>query len=144
MAIGLVLLCLLCAFIAALVVVTRRRRRLDNDWEIDFDEVEIGPLLGAGGYGQVHKAMWKGTEVAVKMMASEKVTKDMEKSFKDEVRRTTLGRSVGRVDQLIDENGAGAGDDGLAASQRGALHGSVDQAAQDVHRHGIHGPRLPL
>jgi hypothetical protein len=89
-AIGLVLLCLLCAFIAALVVVTRRRRRLDNDWEIDFDEVEIGPLLGAGGYGQVHKAMWKGTEVAVKMMASEKVTKDMEKSFKDEV-RTHLG-----------------------------------------------------
>ncbi len=29
--------------------------------------------------------MWKGTEVAVKVMASDKITKDMEKSFKDEV-----------------------------------------------------------
>jgi serine/threonine protein kinase len=34
----------------------------------------------------VSKATWKGTEVAVKVMASDKITKDMEKSFKDEVR----------------------------------------------------------
>jgi serine/threonine protein kinase len=29
--------------------------------------------------------MWKDTEVAVKVIASEKITKDMEKSFHDEV-----------------------------------------------------------
>jgi serine/threonine protein kinase len=36
--------------------------------------------------------MWKGTEVAVKVMASEKITKEMEKSFKDEVRVMTALR----------------------------------------------------
>ncbi len=40
-------------------------------------------------YGEVHKALWKGTEVAVKVMAAEKITKDMEKSFQDEVRVMT-------------------------------------------------------
>jgi serine/threonine protein kinase len=33
----------------------------------------------------VYKALWKGTEVAVKVIASKKITKDMEKSFHDEV-----------------------------------------------------------
>jgi serine/threonine protein kinase len=40
-------------------------------------------------YGEVHKAVWKGTEVAVKVIAAEKITKDMEKSFQDEVRVMT-------------------------------------------------------
>jgi serine/threonine protein kinase len=75
----------------AVLVVTRRRRHADNDWEINFDELELGPQLGTGGYGEVHQAMWKGTEVAVKMMTdSGEVTRDMEKSFKDEVRPAGL------------------------------------------------------
>jgi hypothetical protein len=35
--------------------------------------------------------VWKGTEVAVKVMASDKISKEMEKNFKDEV--WTLSRS---------------------------------------------------
>ena len=38
------------------------------------------------------RATWKGTEVAVKVMASDKVTKDMERSFKEEVRVMTALR----------------------------------------------------
>ena len=34
-------------------------------------ELDMGEQLGAGGYGEVHKAVWKGTEVAVKMMLSD-------------------------------------------------------------------------
>lgn len=82
---ALLLLLLLCLLVVLLVII-RRKGRTSDDWEIEYTELEIGEQLGAGGYGEVHKATWKGTEVAVKVMASEKITKDMEKSFKDEVR----------------------------------------------------------
>ncbi len=53
----------------------------------DHTELEMGDLLGAGGYGEVYRAMWKGTDVAVKMMTSEVVTKDMQRDFAEEVSR---------------------------------------------------------
>lgn len=64
---------------------SRLQRRTKGDWEIDYSELEMGEQLGTGGYGEVNKAMWKGTEVAVKMMVSASVTKDMERDFRDEV-----------------------------------------------------------
>jgi hypothetical protein len=100
-------LALLVCLVLVLVAVIKRKGDKSDDWEIEYDELEIGEQLGAGGYveangsscaspqvttnasciryGEVSKAMWKGTEVAVKVMASDKITKDMEKSFKDEV-----------------------------------------------------------
>jgi serine/threonine protein kinase len=79
------LLLLLCLFVVLLVII-RRKGRTSDDWEIEYSELEVGEQLGAGGYGEVHKAVCKGTEVAVKVMAREKFTKEMEKNFKDEVR----------------------------------------------------------
>jgi serine/threonine protein kinase len=80
-----ILFLLLVAFIVVLLYIIRRTSHRSDDWEINYDELEIGEHLGSGGFGSVHRATWKGTEVAVKMLASDKVTKDMEKSFKDEV-----------------------------------------------------------
>ncbi len=51
----------------------------------DHTELEMGDLLGAGSYGEVYRAMWKGTDVAVKMMTSEEVTKEMRRNFIEEV-----------------------------------------------------------
>jgi hypothetical protein len=109
-----IVLALLVGLIVVLIVVIHRKSNHSNDWEISYDELDIGEQLGAGGYarpaliiqhavcltttgrqyryGEVHKATWKGTEVAVKVMASEKITKEMEKSFKDEVRVMTALR----------------------------------------------------
>jgi serine/threonine protein kinase len=55
-------------------------------------EIEMGEQLGAGGYGEVHKAVWKGTEVAVKMMISENAGRELERNFKEEVRVMTALR----------------------------------------------------
>jgi predicted Ser/Thr protein kinase len=76
---------LLLAFIIVLAVIIRRQSNRTSDWEIDFGELELGEHLGTGGFGSVHRATWKGTEVAVKMLTSDKITKDLERSFKEEV-----------------------------------------------------------
>jgi hypothetical protein len=88
--VAVVVLVILACLIAVLVLVIKRMNNKTDDWEIDFSELEMGEQLGTGGYGAVHKAMWKGTEVAVKVMVAEKVTKDMEKSFQDEVHPNLL------------------------------------------------------
>jgi serine/threonine protein kinase len=90
--VAVIVFCLLLAFIVGLMVWIKKRGNGHDDWEINYDELEVGEQLGAGGFGEVSKAMWKGTEVAVKVMASEKITKEMEKNFKDEVRVMTALR----------------------------------------------------
>lgn len=32
-----------------------------------FEGVQLGPLLGCGSYGRVHRGMWRGQHVAVKV-----------------------------------------------------------------------------
>jgi hypothetical protein len=82
----------LCLLITALIGVIvgllahmERKRRAKDDWEIDADELDMGEQVGAGGYGTVHRAKWRGTEVAVKMMPGEEITREMERNFKEEV-----------------------------------------------------------
>jgi serine/threonine protein kinase len=88
--VGAIILLLLLGCIAAMMGVITRSGRGSDDWEIDYNELEVGEQLGAGGFGQVFKATWKGTEVAVKVVAADKISREMEKSFKDEVRLRVL------------------------------------------------------
>jgi preprotein translocase subunit YajC len=85
-----VVLVLACLIVVVVLILVKYTRNRTDDWEIEYSELDMGEQLGTGGYGAVHKAMWKGTEVAVKVMAAEKVTKEMEKSFQDEVHTHTL------------------------------------------------------
>ena len=80
----------MCCIIVGLLVWMRASRQKEDDWEVDMGELDMGEQLGAGGYGEVHKAMWKGTEVAVKMMISENAGRELERNFKDEVRPALL------------------------------------------------------
>ncbi len=139
----------LLGLILALLFFIRRNGNRYDDWEISYDELEIGEALGTGGYGEVYKATWKGTEVAVKVMASEKATKEMEKGFKDEVDlfpKLSLSLALIHTHQLLHQHShsSGEGNDGAETSECGSVYGSFNQGSQDVHRYGVHGPRFSL
>jgi hypothetical protein len=70
----------------ALVVLLQCGQRKKHEWDINWAELEVGEELGMGGHGEVFKAKWRGTEVAVKMLAGNvTVTKEMQRCFTDEV-----------------------------------------------------------
>ena len=42
----------------------------EAEWIIKFDELELGRRIGAGSYGEVQRAQWRHTDVAVKRMTN--------------------------------------------------------------------------
>lgn len=85
-------LLVMACLIVALFLWMRAKQNREDEWEVDISEIEMGEQLGAGGYGEVHRAVWKGTDVAVKMMISEHTTRELERNFKEEVRVMTALR----------------------------------------------------
>jgi len=79
-------LILACVVVGLLAWMHLNRRR-EDDWEIELGELEMGEQLGAGGYGEVFKAQWKGTEVAVKVIISDHASRELERNFKEEARK---------------------------------------------------------
>jgi serine/threonine protein kinase len=78
-------ICLACILLLV-VLLLRRTQRRRHEWDIDWAELELGEELGMGGHGEVFKAKWRGTEVAVKVLASNvAVTKEMQRCFTEEV-----------------------------------------------------------
>jgi tRNA A-37 threonylcarbamoyl transferase component Bud32 len=93
--VGVVAFVVLLVAMVIMFVWARRTREREGDWEVDMSELEMGEQLGSGGYGEVHKAVWKGTEVAVKMMLSSSENgggRELERNFKEEVRVMTALR----------------------------------------------------
>ena len=69
----------------SIVVAVRRRRSVHHEWEANASELEIGDLIGTGGYGRVHRAVWRGTEVAVKTLPADRMMRSAVRNFKDEI-----------------------------------------------------------
>ncbi len=84
-----VLMIVLVLLVILLVIYLLLSKSGKEQWEIDYEDIIMGELIGSGGYGEVHKATWKDTEVAVKTIPSESLSKDKAKAFRDEVRTMT-------------------------------------------------------
>ncbi|KAK3009808.1 hypothetical protein RJ639_014016 [Escallonia herrerae] len=55
------------------------------DWEIPWEHLQIGERIGIGSYGEVYRAEWNGTEVAVKKFMDQDISGDALFQFKCEV-----------------------------------------------------------
>lgn len=54
------------------------------EWEIPWEDLHIGERIGIGSYGEVYRADWNGTEVAVKKFLVQDLTGDVLIQFKCE------------------------------------------------------------
>ncbi len=87
--------------------------------------------------------MWKGTEVAVKKIAAEQITREMQRNFNDEVCavcRTTIWFSSNYFYNLF----LGESHDFTKAPERCLVHGCLHQIAKYVYCDGIYGLRIPV
>ena len=45
-----------------------------DEWEMCADEIVLGPRIGIGSYGEVYRAQWRQTDVAVKRFLEQEVS----------------------------------------------------------------------
>eukprot|EP00033_Pygsuia_biforma_P003527 GCRY01003861.1.p1 GENE.GCRY01003861.1~~GCRY01003861.1.p1 ORF type:complete len:766 (+),score=168.79 GCRY01003861.1:243-2540(+) len=62
-----------------------RSQSMISDWEVDFEEVELDKLIGKGGYGEVYRGNFRGTDVAVKKLLVQKMEKKHLREFRHEI-----------------------------------------------------------
>lgn len=97
---------------------------------IDTSELEWGEVLGAGGFGEVRKATWRGTEVAVKTVNSG-YSNEVRNAFIDEV--CNLNKSASSGTQAFLFSLADQCDDSSTSPERCALYGSCRQASYPLY-----------
>lgn len=55
------------------------------EWEIPMSELTFGPRIGRGGYGEVFRGLWSGTEVAIKMLFTDNMSAKLISDLRNEV-----------------------------------------------------------
>ncbi|KAK9815543.1 hypothetical protein WJX72_005453 [[Myrmecia] bisecta] len=59
-------------------------------WEIDFNDIVLGPRIGVGSYGEVYRGIWKHTDVAVKRLLDQDLSEKALAAFRQEISITKL------------------------------------------------------
>jgi len=62
----------------------RSRRDSNEEWEIPFEEIFVGPRIGSGSFGTVYRGQWHGP-VAIKRLNVKEPTPAQLEAFKNEV-----------------------------------------------------------
>ncbi|KAJ8522347.1 hypothetical protein ON010_g17713 [Phytophthora cinnamomi] len=74
----------------------RRRPKLskakNDSLHVDFKELQIEEMIGQGAFGTVHRAKWRGTAVAVKILVCQYLTADILEEFEAEVQIMSILR----------------------------------------------------
>ena len=65
-------------------------RTLKPHCEIDFKELLLGDKISEGGFGLIHKAKWRDTLVAVKIMKQELMKKELIKDFLSKINQMSV------------------------------------------------------
>ncbi|CAM6128667.1 unnamed protein product [Calypogeia fissa] len=55
------------------------------EWNIKFEELRIGVRVGIGSFGEVFRGVWRGTEVAIKVMLEQDFTEENTADFCTEI-----------------------------------------------------------
>lgn len=45
-----------------------------EEWEIAAEEIEMGPRIGIGSFGEVYRGTWRHTDVAVKRFLEQDIS----------------------------------------------------------------------
>lgn len=56
-----------------------------EEWEIQPDEIVLGPRIGIGSFGEVYRGIWRQTDVAVKRLLDQEVSHQMLDEFRQEI-----------------------------------------------------------
>ncbi|KAK9832796.1 hypothetical protein WJX81_001956 [Elliptochloris bilobata] len=56
-----------------------------DEWEIDATEIELGPRIGIGSFGEVYRGAWRHTDVAVKRFLEQDICPQLMEDFRAEV-----------------------------------------------------------
>uniref|UniRef100_H3HDP2 non-specific serine/threonine protein kinase n=1 Tax=Phytophthora ramorum TaxID=164328 RepID=H3HDP2_PHYRM len=74
----------------------RRRPKLskakNDSLHVDYNELQIEEMIGQGAFGTVHRAKWRGTAVAVKILVCQYLTADILEEFEAEVQIMSILR----------------------------------------------------
>lgn len=73
-----------------------------NSLHIEYSELSFGEMIGQGAFGTVHRATWRGTTVAVKVLVCQHLTADILEEFETEVELMSILRCVQAIDCVRD------------------------------------------